>query len=803
MMKENNNLGAHLIALFRDLMKSWYWIAISLAITLSVAFVYLKFSAKKYRIASSVLLKIEENNNFGGGSDELVEVSSIINQQKNFQNELHSFVSTPLVREVVEDMNLRTTYYLQEDKIPKELTFSLKDIYKNSPFLVLPDEGHIQPIHTLFYIMIVDQDNFIIAAKNDAATLLNFETDRPVFSNVPFRLSGTYKFGEQIENEFCSFKILLNTNYNPEAYQGKDLFFMFNDMATLTAIFKANFSVSSSSLESTMVDLNFRSSNIQKGTEFLNNIIDKYIEKNLEEKNFLANQTIQYIDNQLSSISDSLGITERQLQSLRSSASVMNIDEKAGNIYAQIQSLEETRRETSRRLSYLRQLDDYFRSNKDSSGLLAPSSMGLNDPLLNNLIQELTSFNAEKQEIISKNQTSNPRLKTLNASIDNMKDVITENINFSISTTNSELQELNRKIANLNAEFSRLPYTQRQLLGIERKFNLNDAVYTSLLEKRIQAQIIKSSNLPDCEIIEPPQYAGVASPKNMIVLFLAVFIGGAVPVGFILGKRLIGDRFVDAKEIKNYLAIPHIGAVPNNKNSFNNVVLNAPKSAIAESFHTIRSNLIYYLFGKENGTILVTSSVPGEGKSFTSLNLATSFATTNNKTVLLEFDLRKPSKVYNEFGTRALVGISSYLINKATFDEIVIKTDIPNLDIIQAGQIPPNPIELISGKKTRELFEELKKKYDFIIVDSPPYAPVSDAFLLMKYVDLKIYVTRLSKIKRSTLISNIEDVQTKGIEDLYLMVNDDLSYNSAAYSEYRYLDKKDQKGLRRIFAKSN
>jgi capsular exopolysaccharide synthesis family protein len=803
-MKENsNNLNSHLLAMFRDLIKNWYWIAISLFITVGVAMVYLKFSAKKYKIASSVLLKIDETNRYGGGgSDDIVEVSSIINQKKNFQNELHTFNSTPLIREVVEEMDLRTSYFLQEDKIPRQLTFSLKEMYKASPFLVIANEDHIQPINVLFYIIIEDQDNFKIYAKNEETSIISFQNDNLIYNSIPFYLYGTYKFGQQVENEYCSFKVLLNSNYNPEMFQGKDLFFMFNDFASLTAKFRASLDVESSSLESTMVDLIFKSPNVNMGTEFLSSLINKYIEKNLDEKNFLANQTIGYIDNQLSSISDSLGITERQLQSLRSTASVMNIDEKAGNIYNQIRGLEENRRESQRQLSYLEQLDEYFLSNKDSSALLAPSSMGLNDDLLDNLIRELTTLNSEKQEIISNRQLRNPRLKTLNASIENLKNVIAENIKFSINTTRSELRELNRKITSLNAEFSRLPYTQRQLLGIERKFNLNDAVYTSLLEKRIQAQIIKSSNLPDCEVIEPPHYYAIASPKSLIVLFLAFFFGFGVPVVVILGKRLIGDRFADAKEIKTYIKIPHIGVVPHNKNPYNNVVLKYPKSAIAESFHTIRSNLIYYLFGKDNGTILVTSSSPEEGKSFSALNLATSFATTNNKTVLVEFDLRKPSKVFNEFGTRALVGISSFLINKATFDEIVIKTDIPNLDIIQAGQIPPNPVELLSSRKTRELFDELKKHYDFVIIDTPPYSLVSDSFILMKYCDIKLYVTRLGKIKKSTLISNIEDVQLKGIKDLYLLVNEDVTISNSVYSEYRHLEKNERKGIRRIFAKT-
>ena len=236
--------------------------------------------------------------------------------------------------------------------------------------------------------------------------------------------------------------------------------------------------------------------------------------------------------------------------------------------------------------------------------------------------------------------------------------------------------------------------------------------------------------------------------------------------------------------------------------SLSNVVLSYPKTAIAESFHTVRSNLIYYLLGKDHGTILVTSSLPEEGKSFTAMNLATSFATTNNKTVLLEFDLRKPSKVYNELGTRALVGISSYLINRASLDEIIIKTEIPNLDIIQAGQIPPNPVELLSSKKNQQLFSELSERYDYIIVDTPPYGLVSDSLILMKYVDIKIYVTRIGKIKRATLLSNLEDIASKDIHNLYILPNEDPSQNNGAYSNYAYAEKTTKKRILNIFSKS-
>ena len=185
--------------------------------------------------------------------------------------------------------------------------------------------------------------------------------------------------------------------------------------------------------------------------------------------------------------------------------------------------------------------------------------------------------------------------------------------------------------------------------------------------------------------------------------------------------------------------------------------------------------------------------MPGEGKSFSALNLAASFALANSKTVLVEFDLRKPSDMIGAFNTNDLPGVSSYLINKARLEQIIIKTDVPNLDIIQSGQIPPNPIELISSNKTSELMEELSKEYEFIILDTPPYGLLTDSFLLMNYADLKLYVTRLNYTKKTAFATSMEDIEKKKINNLYILLNDDKE-DRVGYGKYAYMKKKKSKG---------
>ncbi|MFW6249037.1 MAG: polysaccharide biosynthesis tyrosine autokinase, partial [Bacteroidota bacterium] len=354
------------------------------------------------------------------------------------------------------------------------------------------------------------------------------------------------------------------------------------------------------------------------------------------------------------------------------------------------------------------------------------------------------------------------------------------------------------RMASLEGEFSALPGTQRELLGIERRFKLNDAIYTSLLEKRIQAQITKAAKLPDAKIIEPPIYWGVASPRGTILYALALFGGLGIPAVVIIAIKLIGNRISSKEDIAMITDVNTISSIPYVNNPEESLVMNYPSSPLAESFYMLRSNLVYFLHGKSKAqrTIVVTSSIPGEGKSFTAFNLATSFAFSNSKTVLIEFDLRKPSNIMGGFSSNGLPGVSSYLIDRASLEEITIKTEAPNLDIIQSGQIPPNPMELISGEKTGQMIEELKKIYDVIIIDTPPYGLLTDSFVMMNYADLTLYVTRLGYTKKNILANSMEDlVDKKKVQNLYILVNGEKENKvTYGYGKYPYYNKTKRTG---------
>jgi tyrosine-protein kinase Etk/Wzc len=565
MSEQKDTLTISLEAAAKNLLRNWYIIAAFVLLMVMVTFIYLRVSSVTYSVGASILLRIDNNNRMSDTPDFLSAFDLTMND-RNFQNEIFFLQSYPLIFDVVQRMDVRTSYYLKESYIPKRFTWSLQNIYKSSPIMVIPNEGHHQPVNMFFRVAIIDDNRFRLYGEGENVELIDPENEITVGRLEDFKLEGVYNFRDVISNEHAAFRVLLNSNYNPEMLEGKDLFFRFNNLNHVASQFKGSLSVTpqgqgSRGIQSTMVNLSFTAENVDLGREFLNQIIETYIERNMEEANLLANQTIEHIDRLLENISDDLGASEQQLQNIRSRRSVISVEDKSRRIFDQLQAAQTRREEVQRRISHLTQMDDYFVLYKDSAKILAPSSLGLNDPVLNNLIQELTALNTEKQRIISQDQLRNPRLVTLDISINNLKNVIAENITFSLSTAKKEQAELNSRIEALNREVSQLPATQRELLGVERRFNLNDATYTSLLERRIHAQIVKASTLPDAKIMEYPGYRGVASPKRTM-LYAMSFFWFAHSLHIYYGKTLILNHITGKDDIKYFTQIPVISTIP-------------------------------------------------------------------------------------------------------------------------------------------------------------------------------------------------------------------------------------------------
>jgi len=800
--KSTNKNYLDIKSIISEGLKYWYLFAISLVIFFGIAVAVIKLAAPIYLVGSTMLLTIPDNSR-NVNTSEFLEGFELIQEVKELQNEILVLQSSPLIRNVIKDLNFNVNYYVKDDYIPKEIYFVIREIYKDVPFEVVMNEEHPQPVEVKFYIKIVDSKEFILKIQEKRATIYDYKTDRVVMEKTDLMIDNRFNFGQEISGPHYSFKVLLNTEYENK-YQNKDLYFSFNNIYNLTVNYQNSLKVEPANLEATIVNLTFKGNNIEKSVDFLNGLSNEYLQRDLNKKNYLAITTLDYINQQLADISDSLLYTEQELQEFRRRYQVMDIDEKAGRVYRLLEDLEAQRTALVRNLRYYQSLDQYFETHKDSADLLAPSAMGIDDALLNNLIQELANANSEKNSLIRSNQLRSPRLQILNERISDLKNSVSENIKFIINSTQVAVNDLNDDIARSRYEEYKLPQTQRRLVEIERKFNLNDAVYTFLLQKRAEAQIAKASNLPDSEIIEPASYRSRAFPNTKITFTAALFLGLVIPGIFLSLKRIFNNKITEIGEINAITKLPILGSILHNEDKTNNVIFDIPKAPISESFRTIRAKLQFYTQNDTNHVILVTSAFAKEGKSFFSMNIASSLAGYGKKTILVGCDLRKPSAIIKELRTAGLLGMSEFLVNKADLQEIIVKTQIDNLDIIHAGTIPPNPAELIASFKTSVMILKLKEIYDFVILDAPPLNPVADSYHLMQHTDINIFIVRQNFTNKKYFSLTIQEIEDKEIKNKCIVFNDVKPLNVLdsyvyGYKSYSYNEHEKTRSFRNIF----
>ncbi|MGC9471150.1 MAG: GumC family protein [Bacteroidales bacterium] len=748
-----------------------YLFLASLAGALFIAFAVNALTIPRYRASTSILFKDRANQR--SASTEFIAGQTYFEESMDFNNELLLLQSTSLIKEVIRNNNFHVSYFSKEDKLPLQLIPSMTEIFRNSPFTVIFDEAHGQPVNVLFYVSIRNEQEFYISAEESEVDIYDYRNEKVLYQVGQFSFSGIYRFGEEVKGDHFSFRVLLNSNYESSLYDGKDLYFSFNNIAQLAGLFRSAMKVEPKDLNTTIAEISFESSNVSLAIDFLNGLTQEYLQKNLDKKNHLAMSTIQYIDAQLAEITDSLAYTEESLQRFRRDYEVMDIGEKGTRLYQQLQLLQTEKTELERRARYYQHLEDYFAVNKDSYNLLAPSSMGIDDPNLNSMIKELTTYNSEKNALIQSNQARSPRVQTLDILIENLKATISENINYNITTARLQLEDLNSRIQQLQYEINSLPQTQRQLLGIERRFRLNDAVYTYLLEKRAEAQIASASNLPDSEVIEDARFAGQVKPKKTQNYLLAVICGLFFPVVFVQTKKALNTKIVDREELERATGLYLAGRIYHHRNTSSVVFMGNTDERIADNFRSLRTSVEFFAGDRSRKVFLVTSSMSREGKSFISLNLGSAFAKNGRKTIVLGFDLRKPSMLYKELSEETFLGLSSFLIGEARLEDILIQTPVENLSLITAGAIPPNPLELISSDRTAGLFEILRETFDCIIIDSPPVGFIPDAFVLMKHSDVNLIVVRNDYTRKKLFMESLREIRQKNIENLYLVYNDD------------------------------
>jgi len=778
-VKEDSDLIRALNLFTRNYKK----ILISVSVFLVIAFIYNRITLPVYNVSSQLL--IEEKNPVGmmGNS----ETEGYINQNlfgvnQGFQNELYVLQSTPIVDQVVRNLDLTINYY-------KNNRLADSDLYGISPFRILVLNDHVQPVNVRFMVSMHDEDMFTIKAETQDAYFCNLLTGNNGYSRNDWSFEQNGKFGYLIETPDMAFVVERDSSISSFIKDDFIYSFVFRDLGTASAQLKRQISFNVVDRDVTIIEISTRTTSTNKGIDVINELMDVYSTQNINRKNHVANATIDYIERQLGEISDSLSQTEDNLQNFLSSRQLISIDNRATSLSQQYVDLQNQLAELISKRRYYGYFSDYITTSKDFSDITIPNTMGVDDDNLNNLVSDLISAQNQRANLIRNNQEKNPMVQRLEIQIESIINSISENITSLEKSTDISIDELNKRINQVRAEISRLPQTQRQLGGIERKYRLNDAIYNYLLEKRAEAKISQASNQPDNIIVEPANVKGIVSPNIRKNYLIAFSLGIVLPYLFFFIQGFLRDKIEYEERIDRLTDAPLLGKIRHNRRKNNNVVFEHPTSGIAEAYRALRTNIEYKFKDIPHKVILVTSSIEGEGKSFTALNLAMIYAQLGRRTLLVDFDLRKPTGYFSEQAILP-IGLSSYFSDRVALDSIIHQTMHNRLDYIPSGPIPPNPVEMLASEEIMDFMIQVKEQYDYIILDTTPLAQVSDAYLLMDYADVKIVIARYNHTLKRVFHLIMDDLKQKGISNVCVVLNDNRSNKDQYGYGYGYEHKK-------------
>jgi capsular exopolysaccharide synthesis family protein len=670
-------------------------------------------------------------------------------------NQMAILSSRNLIGQTIKELPLEEEYFFKRP-------FKKMSFYTDHPIELIPDLPENFPRDVEFIIKIIDEKSFRISTKSGSS----------------FQLKANGSFGESIECQGIRFRVnVLNKRWIIEN-RNRSIFFIWHSHVKLVNHYRDKIAVEPASKKGTVVRIYLDGTNKEMNTDFLNKYLDNFLEMSLEKKNTKALRTISFIDEQLVGISDSLIITEENLQQFRSRNRIMDLSAQGQSIIDQAVALEREQAQRKIEADYYDYLSEYLGNNDTSAVLIAPATIDITDPGLTALVETLANLQA--QYYSTGLGEKNPMQINLAQRIRNTKEALSETLNGVIIANNLALDDIRKQIQSLNARAAALPVTERQLLGIERKYDLKNELYTYLMEKRAQAQIQKASNVSDNEIIDFPEADSIPiKPRVPVNYMIALFAGLGLPFLMVIVYDALNLKVKDISEIQGNSDVPISGYIPHNSQSENLILsddLNIPNT---EAFRSLRTKIQFFTKEVKSPVILVTSSMSGEGKTSVSTNLAFVYSLLQENTLLVDFDLRV-GEIHSIFDLENDTGISTWLIGKDKLEDVIKKTKYSNLDVLPSGPVPPNPAELASFSKTRDLLKILKKRYDYIVIDTPPIGLFSEAFHIASISDANLLVVRQNRTIKDSLSNTLNDIRNSEIDSISIVFND------LAVNQYNY-----------------
>lgn len=721
LMEDEASSGFDYKTFLIKLLMYWPWIAGCVIVALAGAFFYLKTLTPLYTVNSSILIKSDGKS---GGSDELTNLGFVSSSTQSFDNELQILRSRTLLKKVVTSLDLYVNYTIPGSFRPTE-------IYKQSPVKVWITPEEADQMKSAKVDLHFQQNQLHEVTVTHSSGEWSKSIDRlPTVFSTPI---GVFTFSE------ADTLTTQNTEV-PDLIQAT-----ITSPTEVAATYNSRLLVSGTNKNTTIAQLIVTDSQVDRGIDFLNRLVQLYNEEGNNDKNEVAAKTAEFIDERINIINHELGTTESELASFKQHAGVVDITADATQAAGEQASYERAYAENEVQISLVEHLKNHI-LNEASQYEVLPANIGLNNNDLNNVVQNYNEMLVERQRLLRTSHENNPAVQSLNASIEIMRNSVMAAIQTAEKGLQINRQALKAQTRKFAGKVSDAPVQEKEYLSMSRQQEIQANLYLMLLQKREENNITLASTANNARVIDEPLTGGQIFPTPSQTYILALVLGLALPVCVLLVIGLLQFRIKTRADVERLTKLPIIGDIPlTDETKDGAIVVRENRNELMEEvFRSIRTNL-QYMLSEGQEVILFTSTTSGEGKSFTAGNLASSFAFMGKKVVIVGLDIRKPglNKVFQL--SHKGVGISQYLADPQHTDLLSLcqkSTISDNLYILPGGEIPPNPTELVARPALDQAMSILREHFDYVILDTAPIGMVTDTQLIARVADLSVYVCR-------------------------------------------------------------
>ena len=704
----------------------WPWFIASVFLCMACAWFYLKTITPVYNINASIIIKDDKKGGNSGGDLSAFENLGFISSAKNIDNEIEILRSKSLIKDVVSELGLYISY-------SGESGFNRIDLYGSSPILVhfLPEDAERMSAPILLNI------SYHSDQQIDVTATIGENTVSKHFTKLPAVLSG----------EAGTLTFMSNPSVPPAGSGNIDVSIV-NPLSVAKG-YRGALSIEPTSKSTSVVTVSVKNTNKKRGEDFINKLIEIYNKKANNDKNEVAQNTARFIDERISVINQELGTTEQELESFKREAGLTDLSNDAQLAVSEQSAYEKLCVENGTQLNLIQYLSEYIQKPENATSTL-PANVGLNDATLSGLIAQYNALILERNRLLRTSSEANPVVRRLDSNIQDMRAGIITTITSTRKGLLITKADLDRQAGKYAGRISNAPAQERRFVSIQRQQEIKAGLYLMLLQKREENNIALAATANNAKIIDDALADDFpVSPNSKSIYMIAFTLGLGIPAGIIYILNLLSFRIEGRADVEKLTAVPIIGDLPLTEpeagHTHTIAVRENDNDVMAETFRSLRTNLLFILGDPDKKVILITSTMSGEGKTFIASNLAVSLALLGKKVIIVGLDIRKPglNKVFHI--SHKEYGITQYLSAPQSTDlrSMIQPSGIsPNLSVLPGGIIPPNPTELLARQSLEDAVEILKQDYDYIVLDTAPIGMVTDTQLIARVADASIYVCR-------------------------------------------------------------